>query len=153
MLFQASGSSLDPSMTIRESIEEGFFPLKSKITKEEKNRRLERLVADVGLHVGILERRPHQVSGGQRQRIALVRSLAAEPLLLILDEPTAALDPITRSNVFSLLRSLQQTLGLTLLYITHDRASAHSFCDGIGFVKDGVICPPFSFVCPTRSVP
>jgi peptide/nickel transport system ATP-binding protein len=129
-------------MKIREAIEEGFVPLGREVTAREKQRRMDELLEAVDLGNSTLDRFPHELSGGQRQRVALMRSLASRPSLLILDEPTAALDPITQAHVFSLLRSLQQRLGLTLMYITHDTVTAHAFCDPIGLLSDGVLHSP-----------
>ncbi len=110
------------------------------LTAEEKQKRINELLHAVDLRSTILDRYPHELSGGQRQRVALMRSLASRAPLLILDEPTAALDPITQSSVLSLLRRLRRLMGLTLIYITHDRSVARSFCGRIGVVNDGVLC-------------
>lgn len=142
LLFQASTLSLDPKRKVHDTIDEGFVPLGRDVAAEEKRKRTGELLEAVGLQRGILDRYPHELSGGQRQRVALMRSLASRPLLLILDEPTAALDPITQVNVLGLLRSLQRTLGLTLMYITHDRGTAQSFCDTIGLMNEGVCHVP-----------
>lgn len=139
MLFQASSLSLDPTMMMLTAIEEGFAASREALTDGEKRARVETLLAAVDLDASVLTRYPHELSGGQRQRVALTRALASRPSLLILDEPTAALDPVTQLSVLTLLRSIQTRLGLTLIYITHDRPTARSMCGRIGILEDGVI--------------
>ena len=139
LLFQASSLSLDPKMKVLAAIEEGFTPCGGTMTAEEQRRRIDELLKAVDLPRSILDRYPAELSGGQRQRVALMRSLASKASLLILDEPTAALDPVTQSSVLSLLRSLRRQMELTLIYITHDAGTARSFCERIGFVNNGIL--------------
>lgn len=139
MVFQASSLSLDPRMRIGDSIEEGFFPFRHLVAPRERKERITRLCSEVGLPDEILHRYPGELSGGQRQRVAIIRSLAAHPRLLILDEPTSALDPVTQSIILSLLVSLHKEFRVSLLYITHDVASAEVLCDRIGILDDGIL--------------
>jgi len=88
-------------------------------------------LAQVGLGPEHLDRFPHQFSGGQRQRIAIARALALEPKLLILDEPTAALDVSVEAQVLTLLRDLQQRLGLSYLFISHNLATVEAIADRV----------------------
>ncbi len=139
LLFQATSLSLDPKMKILPAIEEGFTPCAEPLTADQRRQRIDELLDAVDLRPSILDRYPHELSGGQRQRAALMRSLASGAPLLILDEPTAALDPITASSVLSLIETLRRRLDLTLIYITHDRETARAFCSRIGVVNDGVL--------------
>ena len=90
--------------------------------------------------VGLSEharRYPHQLSGGQQQRVALARALAIEPQVLLLDEPLSALDAKVRLQLREQIRSVQQRLGITTLFVTHDQEEALSMADRVGVMKDG----------------
>ncbi len=139
LLFQSAGMSLDPKMRVLSSIEEGFTPVEKTVEFGKRKAVIGELLNAVQLDAGILDRYPHELSGGQRQRIAIMRALASRPSLLILDEPTSALDPITQESVLSLLRSLQRTMSLTMIYITHDRQVARMFCGRVSQLRDGVL--------------
>ena len=92
----------------------------------------------VGL-AGLAERRPAQLSGGQQQRVALARTIAIEPKVLLLDEPLSNLDAKMRVQVRRELRELQQRLGLTTIFVTHDQEEANTICDRIAVMDDGVM--------------
>jgi oligopeptide/dipeptide ABC transporter ATP-binding protein len=122
IVFQNPYASLNPKMKIRDVIAEPLttaFGLRGKAL----NNRIVELLGSVGLGPEHLKRYPHEFSGGQRQRIAIARALALEPKLLILDEPTAALDVSVQAQVLKLLRDLQDELGLSYLFISHDLAT------------------------------
>ena len=137
MLFQASGASLDPCLTMMDSLLEGI----SCSTRDPKAAvaAAEEWVSSVGMTRDCLGRLPSQLSGGQRQRIALARALSAGPRLLLLDEPTSAVDALTSAQLLRLLRSLQAKRGFSLLLITHHVQTALSFCDRVAVLRDGVI--------------
>jgi len=97
------------------------------------------LLAEVGLDAGLMERFPHQLSGGQRQRVNIARALAAEPEVLIADEPTSMLDLSLRLGVLAIFKRLKAERNLSLLYITHDLATAHHIADEICVMHDGLI--------------
>jgi spermidine/putrescine transport system ATP-binding protein len=88
---------------------------------------------------GYEKRRPHQLSGGQRQRVALARALAAEPKVLLLDEPLGALDLKLRENMLLVLRHLQRETGITFVYVTHDQAEALGMSDRLAVMNNGRI--------------
>ena len=148
MLFQGGGVSLDPTMKVGDSIIEGITARNGKIAAIEVSATAQQLLSSVGLDTDVLGKYPGQLSGGQRQRIAIARALSAEPRLLILDEPTSALDMLTQAQVLSLLKSLQQQRGFSILYITHDVATAFAFCDTMALLHGGTIIE----VGPTKEI-
>ena len=93
----------------------------------------------VGLDEELLERFPPELSGGQLQRVVIAIALSTKPKLLLLDEPTTALDPQTRVVIIELLKNLQKTLGYKMLFVTHDMKSAESLCEEIAVIKEGII--------------
>ncbi len=122
ILFQNPYSSLNPKMRVLDIVGE---PLKTAygLRGAALRQRVEAHLIDVGLGPEHLRRYPHEFSGGQRQRIAIARALALERMLLILDEPTAALDVSVQAQVLNLLRELQAKLGLSYLFISHNLAT------------------------------
>ena len=119
MIFQDPQDSLNPRMTVGSIIAE---PLDehSIIKGKERTDRVEELLEAVGLNPRYTNRYPHEFSGGQRQRIGIARALALNPEFIICDEPIAALDVSIQAQVVNLLEDLQEKLGLTYLFISHD---------------------------------
>ena len=130
IVFQNPYSSLNPRMRIRDIVGE---PLRTAygLRGRALNDRVRQHLGDVGLGAEHMKRFPHEFSGGQRQRIAIARALALEPKLLILDEPTAALDVSVQAQVLNLLRDLQRRLGLSYLMISHNLATVESIADRV----------------------
>src|SRR3954462_8449511 len=93
----------------------------------------------VGLHADVRDKFPSELSGGMTKRVALARALALDPDIVFLDEPTSGLDPIGAGEFDSLIATLQRTLGLTGLMVTHDRDSLHTVCDRSAVLADGRI--------------
>ena len=122
IIFQDPYASLDPRMRVSEILEEGMLALGVGADAQDRQRRIDRLLAEVGLAPEIKLRYPHEFSGGQRQRIAIARALAVEPDLIVCDEPTSALDVSVQAQILNLLRSLQAARGLAYLFITHNLA-------------------------------
>lgn len=115
------------------------FPLEiDKVNKDTIKRRVEELATLVGIE-SKLKDYPSQLSGGQRQRVAIARSLACNPKVLLLDEVTSALDPITTKQVLSLLKELNEKLKVTIIIITHDVNLAREVCDKIAVIEDGKV--------------
>jgi peptide/nickel transport system ATP-binding protein len=132
MVFQDPFASLNPKMRVAEILLEGMEALGVASNSGERQQRIDRLLDQVGLAQETKWRYPHEFSGGQRQRIAIARTLAVNPQLLICDEPTSALDVSVQAQILNLLKSLQQELQLSYLFITHNLAVveylAHEVC-------------------------
>lgn len=120
------------------------FTALSPLTKIEKQffisqEKQKELFKSVGLDAELLHRFPPELSGGQLQRVVIAMALESKPKLLLLDEPTTALDPETRVVILDLLRELQNRIGFKMLFVTHDMNSAKSLCEDICVIKDGRI--------------
>lgn len=118
MIFQNPYSSLNPRMTVKEIVGEGLK--QQGISQKEIDERVEKLLKMVGLNKDHMSRFPHEFSGGQRQRIGIARALSMEPEFIICDEPISALDVSIQAQVINMLKELQESLGLTYLFIAHD---------------------------------
>jgi len=118
MVFQDPTTSLDPRMLIKHIVAEPI-KIQERMNGRDLEARVLGLLEQVGLTRDHLLRYPHEFSGGQRQRIALARAIATDPEFIVLDEPTSALDVSVQSQILNLLKSLQQTLHLTYMFITH----------------------------------
>ena len=119
MIFQDPYASLDPRMTVGDIVGEAI-DIHERISSGERRDRIHELIAQVGLNPEHAGRFPHEFSGGQRQRIGIARSLAARPDFIVCDEPISALDVSIQAQIVNLLQDLQETLGLTYLFIAHD---------------------------------
>ena len=130
IVFQNPHSALNPKMKIGAIIGE---PLKTAFSLSRKvlNERVATLLTEVGLRPEHRRRYPHEFSGGQLQRISIARALALEPKLLILDEPTAALDVSVQAQILELLNKLQRELGVSYLFITHDLGTVDYIADRV----------------------
>jgi len=134
MVFQSY--ALFPHLSVAENI---VFGLKVRRTgAEERKRRLARVAELVGLSAQ-LERKPQQLSGGQRQRVALARAIVAENAICLMDEPLSNLDAQLRHGMRVEIRALQQRLGMTVVYVTHDQVEAMSMADRIILMREGRI--------------
>lgn len=120
------------------------FTALSPLTKISKQffvsqKKVKELFEQVGLDLELLDRFAPELSGGQLQRVVIAMALSNEPKLLLLDEPTTALDPDTRVVILELLKRLQKEFGFKMLFVTHDMNSAISLCEDICIIKDGLI--------------
>ncbi len=120
IVFQDPYSSMNPRMTVRDIITEGMIAQNIGASRAERERRVAELMEQVGLEAEHVLRYPHEFSGGQRQRICIARALAVDPQLIVCDEPTSALDVSVQAQILELLRDLQERLGLTYLFVTHN---------------------------------
>lgn len=139
MIFQDPYASLDPRMTVGDIISEGMENFGLYKTKEEKEKRIQELLALVGLNKEHASRFPHEFSGGQRQRIGIARALAVDPEFIVCDEPISALDVSIQAQVVNLLIKLQKELGLTYLFIAHDLSMVKHISDRVGVMYMGHI--------------
>lgn len=136
MVYQDPTSSLNPRRRLKEIIEEPLI-IHGFRDSDQRLRRVRELLDMVELPPEFLWRYPHNLSGGQRQRVGIARALALQPRLLILDEPTSALDVSVQAKIIGLLRGLQQELGLTYLFITHDLSLVRNVADRVGVMYLG----------------
>lgn len=118
------------------------FTALSPLTKIKKqffvsNERIEEIFLELGLELELLERYPPELSGGQLQRVVIGIAISHKPKLLLLDEPTTALDPQTKKNIIELLKTLQKKEQFKMLFVTHDIASAHDLCEDICVIELG----------------
>jgi peptide/nickel transport system ATP-binding protein len=137
MVFQDPYGSLHPRQTVDRMLAEPLALHRIGADGPDRERRIERVLADVGLGPGYRFRYPHQLSGGQRQRVAIARALILEPRLLLLDEPTSALDASVQAEVLNLLDALRQERGLAFLMVSHDLAVVTHLCENIAVMKGG----------------
>ncbi|KIL45318.1 ABC transporter ATP-binding protein [Jeotgalibacillus soli] len=129
---------LFPHMTIEENV--SLIPKLKGFKKSEYEEKVEQLLKLVGLEPSIFKKRyPLELSGGQQQRVGVVRALAGEPPIILMDEPFSALDPISREQLQEELKELQRTIKKTIVFVTHDMDEALKLADKIVVMRDGVI--------------
>ena len=126
---------LMPHMTIYENVT--LVPSLLKWDEERRHAAAKRLMKRVGLDESFLERYPAELSGGQQQRVGVIRALAADPEIILMDEPFSALDPITRDSLQQLIKRLQKELGKTVVFVTHDMDEALALADRIVIMDKG----------------
>ena len=131
IIFQDPFSSLDPRCTVMQTIAEGVKVTGKYRTKKEVEMRVIELMRIAGLAERLINAYPHELDGGRRQRIGIARAPAVEPKLIICDEPVSALDVSIQAQILNLLRELQEELGLTYVFITHDLAVVNHISDEI----------------------
>lgn len=139
IVFQDPYSSLNPKMTVQQTLEEPLIVHSLFHSKKDRIDRILELLYSVGLHRDHLNRLPHEFSGGQRQRIGIARALAAQPDLIVCDEPVSSLDVSIQAQIINLMKDLQQSLGLTYLFIAHDLKVVQHVSDRVSVMYLGKI--------------
>lgn len=138
MVFQNPASSLNPRRRVGEQIKDAMASL-DLVPRKRRRDRLDDLLAQVGLSASAAERFPHEYSGGQMQRLAIARVLAAEPAVIVLDEPLSSLDASAQAQIANLLKRLTRELGVGLLLISHDLAIVRHIADVVAVMYLGLI--------------
>ena len=139
MIFQDPQASLNERAKVDYIISEGLMNIEKGIGEQERKRRVEQAIADVGLLPEFSSRFPHEFSGGQRQRIGIARALIMNPEFIIADEPISALDVSVRAQVLNLLSDMQKKRQITYLFIAHDLSVMRFITDRIGVIHKGRI--------------
>ncbi|MFY9128459.1 MAG: ABC transporter ATP-binding protein [Limnohabitans sp.] len=137
IIFQNPFASLNPRMRVQEILEEGMKSLHPEWSAQQRQADLKVLMDQVGLRTDALDRYPHEFSGGQRQRIAIARALAVKPSLIVCDEPTSALDVSVQAQILNLLRELQDNLGVSYLFVTHNIGVVAYLADKVAVMHAG----------------
>ncbi|MGX1349315.1 peptide/nickel transport system ATP-binding protein [Bradyrhizobium elkanii] len=139
MVFQDPTDSLNPRFTAARAIADPIMQLGDIKGRDALRARCEELARLVGLPVNLLDRFPHQLSGGQKARVGIARAIALHPKLVILDEPTAALDVSVQAVVLNLLQDLKQSMGMSYLFVSHDLNVVRLLCDRVIVMRAGRI--------------
>lgn len=139
IIFQDPYSSLDPKKTVNQIISEPISENKIIRDKWKREDRVLELMEIVGLAERLINTYPHELDGGRRQRIGIARALAMEPKLIVCDEPVSALDVSIQAQILNLLKELQERMGLTYIFITHDLSVVNHFSDEIMIMYLGQI--------------
>ena len=139
MVFQDPTDSLNPRFTAARAIVDPIMQLGDVRGRDALRARCEELAGLVGLPINLLDRFPHQLSGGQKARVGIARAIALHPKLVILDEPTAALDVSVQAVVLNLLHDLKQSMGMSYLFVSHDLNVVRLLCDRVIVMRTGRI--------------
>ncbi|WP_241671382.1 dipeptide ABC transporter ATP-binding protein [Dankookia rubra] len=136
LVYQNPYASLDPRQTVARSVEEPLLNFEP-VPAAERRHRVEAMAERVGLPRDLLARQPRALSGGQRQRVAIARALILQPRVLVLDEAVSALDVTVQAQILALLEELQQSLGLSYLFVSHDLAVVRQIADTVTVMRAG----------------
>jgi peptide/nickel transport system ATP-binding protein len=139
MVFQDPTDSLNPRFTAVRAIADPLLQLGDIRGRDALRARCEELAGLVGLPVNLLDRFPHQLSGGQKARVGIARAIALHPKLVVLDEPTAALDVSVQAVVLNLLQDLKTSMGMSYLFVSHDLNVVRLLCDRVIVMRTGRI--------------
>jgi peptide/nickel transport system ATP-binding protein len=139
MVFQDPTESLNPRFTAARAIADPILRMGEEKGAKAVRARCEELASQVGLPLDLLDRFPHQLSGGQKARVGIARAIALKPDLIILDEPTAALDVSVQAVVLNLLQDLKEQLAMSYLFVSHDLNVVRLLCDRVIVMQAGRI--------------
>jgi peptide/nickel transport system ATP-binding protein len=139
MVFQDPTDSLNPRFTAARAIADPIMQLGDVKGRDALRDRCEELAGLVGLPINLLDRFPHQLSGGQKARVGIARAIALHPKLVVLDEPTAALDVSVQAVVLNLLQDLKASMGMSYLFVSHDLNVVRLLCDRVIVMRSGRI--------------
>jgi len=138
MVFQDATGSMNPRMKVRAALEEVLSVHRPELGRKERASRIAELLDSTGLASSVLEQYPRELSGGQCQRASFARALAAEPSVLIADEPVSALDVSVQARILNLVRDLRERLGISVILVSHDLAVVRNVCDGVCVMHAGL---------------
>jgi len=139
MVFQDPYGSLNPRKNVLGIVAEPLDTLKEKLTTQQRQKRVEKTLEEVGLNRNDIVKYPHEFSGGQRQRIAIARALITRPSLIVADEPVSALDVSVQAQVLNLMMDLQEKYNLTYIFISHDLSVVEFITDSVAVIYLGKI--------------
>ncbi|MFZ4841249.1 MULTISPECIES: ABC transporter ATP-binding protein [Mycetocola] len=139
MVFQGSMNSLNPVMTVQAQLEDVFITHRPGMRKAQRRERSAELLELVGVDPNRLGAFPHELSGGMRQRIMIAMALALNPQVMIMDEPTTALDVVVQRGIIREIMRLRERLGFAVIFITHDLPLLIEISDRIAIMRDGAI--------------
>jgi len=148
LIFQDPYAALSPRMTVRDIIAEPLEVMGLTQSREETDEKVREIAAKCRLNLEHLRRFPHAFSGGQRQRISIARTLVCNPNFVVADESVAALDVSIQADILNLLKSLQNQLGFTFLFISHDLSVVAHICDSVAVMYLGTLVE----TAPTREL-
>lgn len=138
-VFQDPWSSLNPRMRVYDIIAEALYINQKQLTRDEIDKRITKVMEDVGLRAEQARNFPHEFSGGQRQRVAVAAALVSNPKLIILDEPVSALDVSVRAQIMNLFKDLQKEYGMSYVVVAHDLGTTRYMADKIAVMYLGKI--------------
>jgi peptide/nickel transport system ATP-binding protein len=139
MVFQGAMNSLNPVISIRSQLEDVFTTHRPSLSRRDRRRRCAELLERVGVDPGRLNAYPHELSGGMRQRVMIAMAMALEPQIMIMDEPTTALDVVVQREILREITRLRDELGFAVVFITHDLPLLLEISDRIAVMRSGEI--------------
>ena len=139
MIFQDPMTSLNPVMTVGDQIDEVLKIHNPSMPKQERDEKVAKILTLVGIPPERRVQFPHQFSGGMKQRVVIAMALVAKPNLLLADEPTTALDVTIQAQILTLMKNLEEQLGTSMIFITHDLGIVAEFCENVAVVYGGEV--------------
>ena len=139
MIFQDPMTSLNPVMTVGDQIDEVLKIHNPSMPKQERDEKVAEILTLVGIPPERRVQFPHQFSGGMKQRVVIAMALVAKPNLLLADEPTTALDVTIQAQILTLMKNLEEQLGTSMIFITHDLGIVAEFCENVAVVYGGEV--------------